>query len=501
MIRIAEHRDIVKSNIFQSFVKGEQQSSVPLITQEQFNNYLDDIIKRDDREQFYKALTIQQMLEPINERGGIFVIPKRALDIEKGGRLDRSKLKEITITDKTGRRQKKWVRRDDDTSEQKPGKGKQEEEVDSTQREEFQAIVDGPGSKASKITKLFEAGARNKRRIAELVGANYSQVHAAEKRFLATQDKQDDTAEDGGNTSEKSPKESKKSTEQQKTSRKEKLRSEISVEDRWEAYETYVAMMVAGASKALVAYGTGGVGKTYTLTKELEANNMVGFDEEVHKPAFSGVAGEGEEPQENVAEGDYDYVKITGKATPTAMYKALYEHNGKLIIFDDCDSVLKNEDAANILKGALDTTGDGTVSYGSAKSIKDEDGNKIPQRFKFTGQVVFISNLGSDEVPQALLSRSLRVDLTMNAGETVERMRQIAPKMKLTDKKGEPLKVTQQDKDYVLDLLDEVKDDIDVGFLNARTFGSLVKTKIHLEKTNPDITPEKVRRQLLIQLT
>ena len=41
---------------------------------------------------------------------------------------------------------------------------------------------------------------------------------------------------------------------------------------------------------------------------------------------------------------------------------------------------------------------------------------------EFTGQVIFISNLLLEKFPQALLSRSLKVDLSMSTDEKIERI-------------------------------------------------------------------------------
>lgn len=229
--------------------------------------------------------------------------------------------------------------------------------------------------------------------------------------------------------------------------------------ERFEAFELYTQAVIQGKSKSMIAYGTGGVGKTYTVTKQLEEAGKKPFDEDRNMPG----------------DDKYDYVKITGKATPVAVYQALYEHNGKTIIFDDCDSVLKDTTAINLFKGALDTSGDGTIAYGSSKKIKGEDGEELPQRFKFTGRVIFISNLSSDEMPQPLKSRALKIDLTMDKKQTVDRIKEIA-----TNKEGKlqnlkfPGLDNYSDKEMsdVIAYLDKHKEEM--GDLNVRTVGKVL---------------------------
>ena len=54
-----------------------------------------------------------------------------------------------------------------------------------------------------------------------------------------------------------------------------------------------------------------------------------------------------------------------------------------------------------------------------AKMSKNDD---YPQQFDFTGRIIFISNKSKNSIDQAILSRSLTVDLTMDQEEKIERM-------------------------------------------------------------------------------
>jgi len=183
---------------------------------------------------------------------------------------------------------------------------------------------------------------------------------------------------------------------------------------------------------------------------------------------------------------DYDFVKITGKVTPMKMYQALYEHNGKILVFDDCDSVLKDETSINILKGALDTSDKRTIEYGSGRKIKDDDGVEIPQRFDFEGQAVFISNLEPDEMPQPLRSRSLCIDLTMTADDTLEMMGTFVEKMPIKDARGNDIGVSSEDRQAAIKFLDKYKDQMDIGDLNARTLGQIALIRDQARKMGMD---------------
>lgn len=256
----------------------------------------------------------------------------------------------------------------------------------------------------------------------------------------------------------------------------------VDINERFQAFARFTKAVIKGASKALIAYGTGGVGKTYTVTHQLDAAGLKPFDEDLHSPANS-VASEGDDDdeadnEEGTKSTDYDYIKITGKMTGPQVFKALYQHNGKIILFDDCDSVLRDGGAVNLFKGALDSSGDGTVSWATSAGVKDEGGAKLPNRFKFNGRAIFISNLASADVPQPIKSRALRVDLSMNPGQTIERLRFIA---KNKEGKYQNLKFPgvksykHEDLKDIVDYLDENK--YKTSDLNVRTVGSLLSIK------------------------
>jgi hypothetical protein len=103
------------------------------------------------------------------------------------------------------------------------------------------------------------------------------------------------------------------------------------------------------------------------------------------------------------------------------LYRSLFENNNSIIVFDDCDSVLKDPVALNILKGALDSYGKRIISWNA--DMRDED---LPRSFEFTGRVIFISNMTQDGIDQAIRSRSMMIDLTMTADQKLDRMSFIA---------------------------------------------------------------------------
>jgi Cdc6-like AAA superfamily ATPase len=251
---------------------------------------------------------------------------------------------------------------------------------------------------------------------------------------------------------------------------------EDDINHKFEAFGRFAAGVINGRMKSLVAYGSGGVGKTYTVTTELQKANKKIFNPELHDPGDT----------------SYDYVKMTGKMTAPAVYQAMYEHNGKTLLFDDCDSVLQDDNAINLFKGALDTSGDGMIDWGSAKKLKDSTGAAIPGKFAFSGRAIFISNLdvGRDKNGkqlnaqlQPIISRGYGINLSMDAAKTMDRIQHIA-----TSKDGQMTNLkfpgtpdyTHDDMSAVLKYMDKHREA--AADLNVRTVGTLLAIKLDAEK-------------------
>jgi hypothetical protein len=111
------------------------------------------------------------------------------------------------------------------------------------------------------------------------------------------------------------------------------------------------------------------------------------------------------------------FTQVKGYSTAKGLYRTLFENNNSIVVFDDCDAVLKDPVALNILKGALDSYGKRIISWNA--DMRDDD---LPRSFEFKGRVIFISNLDQDKIDQAIRSRSMMIDLTMNVDQKLERM-------------------------------------------------------------------------------
>jgi hypothetical protein len=88
------------------------------------------------------------------------------------------------------------------------------------------------------------------------------------------------------------------------------------------------------------------------------------------------------------------------------------------LVFDDCDGVLKDATALMMFKGALDSYDERWVSW-YAESLGDTD---LPKTFKFTGRIIFISNMSMNKIDDAVKTRAFKIDVSMTAAQRIERM-------------------------------------------------------------------------------
>lgn len=124
-----------------------------------------------------------------------------------------------------------------------------------------------------------------------------------------------------------------------------------------------------------------------------------------------------------------DFVHFKGRATAAGLFITLYQNSNSIIILDDCDSVFRDENAVNILKGALDSYDTRKISYITSKPLKDEFGDALPMHFEFTGKIIFISNISQANLDEAIKSRSFVADISMTTDQLFTRMDQLMSKM------------------------------------------------------------------------
>jgi hypothetical protein len=174
--------------------------------------------------------------------------------------------------------------------------------------------------------------------------------------------------------------------------------------NRFEFVNQLVTMVAKGQAPSVVITGEGGLGKSYAVTTALKA---------------AGLRDITETPVDEVSPRNTFRI-IKGFSTAKGLYRILFENRNSILVFDDCDSVLFDKDALNLLKGALDSYDKRTITWNTSRA------DDLPRLFTFTGGVVFISNISMNKIDQALRTRSMCVDLSMSADQKIERMETIA---------------------------------------------------------------------------
>lgn len=231
-----------------------------------------------------------------------------------------------------------------------------------------------------------------------------------------------------------------------------KKTTEFNINTRFTFVEKLVKMVASGVQPSAVITGEGGLGKSFTVMKTL---NDSGIRDVTELADFQvGMA----------LNSGKSYVTVKGYSTAKGLYRTLFENRNSIIVFDDCDSVLKDPVALNLLKGALDSYGKRIISW--CADIRDED---LPRSFNFEGRVIFISNLSQDKIDQAIRSRSMMIDLTMTLDQKIDRMEHIAKSTDFLPEYGQEIK---QD---AVNLIRKVKDE--AREISLRTLISVAKIR------------------------
>jgi hypothetical protein len=185
------------------------------------------------------------------------------------------------------------------------------------------------------------------------------------------------------------------------------------IRERFEILTEMTKAATAGDIRAMSGSGPPGVGKRFGVEAEVEKACL--FDKLASKRLRAEV--------------------VKGSATPIGLYQTLYKYSDSncVIVFDDCDSILLDDIALNLLKGALDSGKKRIISWLSESSALRREG--IPDRFEFKGSVIFITNLKFDKMKSqklrdhldALQSRCHYLDLTLDTmRDRLLRIKQIA---------------------------------------------------------------------------
>lgn len=186
---------------------------------------------------------------------------------------------------------------------------------------------------------------------------------------------------------------------------------EARIAERFDILDTLTEACINGVSRALIASGPAGLGKSYTVEKRLRDWDPDEFNHTIVK----------------------GYVRATGLVK--LLYR--YRHPNQVLVFDDADAIFFDDVSLNLLKAVCDTTERRRVSWLSEGKLLDEEtAELVPRNFDFEGTIIFISNYDFDAMIdrghklaphlQALVSRSHYIDLAMKTRrDYLVRIRQV----------------------------------------------------------------------------
>ena len=231
------------------------------------------------------------------------------------------------------------------------------------------------------------------------------------------------------------------------------VEQEFPINERFKIMEDYVEMVAAGELASALVTGEGGLGKTFTVMKALNASGLKDISKMEIGARFNGSTG---------------FVVVKGYSTPKGLFRTLYENRNQKIIFDDCDSVLRDPTAVNLLKAALDSYDVRYVTWNAEGGFGEDD---MPKQFEFTGGVIFISNMTKNKIPQSIRSRAMCADVSMTRAEVLERMRVIVQSDEF---------MPEYDMAFKLESLEFVAEHVNnpmIAELNLRSLVNVVKAR------------------------
>ena len=157
---------------------------------------------------------------------------------------------------------------------------------------------------------------------------------------------------------------------------------------------------ISGDIRAMIVTGPAGIGKSHGVALQMEKASM--FD--------------------RLASKKVRFEVVKGAMSGIGLFAKLYKFSDakNVLVFDDCD-IWEDQDAINVLKGALDSGKTRRISWNKDSRILRDEG--IPNTFNFNGSIIFITNKSFDAKKagkmqphlDALQSRCHFLDLTVDS--------------------------------------------------------------------------------------
>ena len=206
------------------------------------------------------------------------------------------------------------------------------------------------------------------------------------------------------------------------------------IRERFDMLKDMTKAVKKGDVRAMIVSGPPGVGKSHGVEEVLDRYNTM-----------------------QMLGGGKQFEVIKGAMSPIGLYCKLFNmaDKGKVVVFDDCDSIFQDELSLNILKAALDSKKNRWIHWNTDSFKLRNEG--VPDKFKFEASAIFITNLKFDKVKgklrehlSALESRCHYMDLTIDTDkDKVLRIKQVVQDGMLDERK-----LDQEVKSDIMDFVD-----------------------------------------------
>jgi hypothetical protein len=224
----------------------------------------------------------------------------------------------------------------------------------------------------------------------------------------------------------------------------DEIRQEI--DETFEILRDMTTAIAAGVVKGLVVSGPAGVGKSHTVEQTLreELDVMAKMRGQVSM-----------------------FECFHGAMSASVLYEKLWKFKDpcNVLVFDDCDGVLYDEDALNILKAALDSKAVRQIHWNTNSYILDR--KDIPNSFEYRGSIVFITNVDFTQVRSPRIQNHLEAIVSrchyMNLGirtvrEKMIHIRNVVDKTDMLKGHGFGPEETNEIMDYVISNADRLRE-------------------------------------------
>jgi hypothetical protein len=225
------------------------------------------------------------------------------------------------------------------------------------------------------------------------------------------------------------------STKAKTESRKESDEETVErIRERFDMLKDMTKAVKKGDVRAMIVSGPPGVGKSHGVEEVLERYEML-----------------------ETLGGAQKHEVLKGAMSAIGLYCKLYKmaDKGKVVVFDDCDSIFNDELSLNILKAALDSKKTRKICWNTDSFKLRNEG--VPDSFNFEASAIFITNLKFDKVKgklrehlSALESRCHYMDLTIDT----DREKMLRIKQVTADGMLDVYKLTDEVKLEIMDFID-----------------------------------------------